>query len=284
MKMSQHPQNDETIPPLPVVLALAGSDPGGGAGLQADLKMIHACGGYAATGVTSVTIQNTRAVQSTYDLPLRVIEAQITALFSDFDIRAVKTGMLSSKPIVRRVARLLAQFSAPNLVVDPVLWAKGGYPLLHPDALPILKSALMPQARLVTPNLPEAEALAEMQIRSLDDAAEAARRIQKLGCQAVLIKGGHVTASIAGWTAATDLLVDGDQVIPIRGEQIAGVHPHGTGCVYSAAIATSLARGEPLVAAILKAKRQITSAIRHARPLGGGHPILHLPPQDHPSP
>jgi len=266
-----------TLPLPPVVLTLAGSDPGGGAGLQADLKTIHAGGGYAVTVVTSATVQNTRGVQSTYDLPLRVIEAQMVALFSDFDIRAVKTGMLSSKPIVRRVAHLLAQFSAPNLVVDPVLCAKGGYPLLQPDALPILKSALIPQALLVTPNLPEAEVLAEMQIQNFDDAKAAARRIQKLGCRAVLIKGGHVTASIAGWEPATDLLVDGDEVIPIRGEQITNVHPHGTGCVYSAAIATSLARGEPLVAAIFEAKRQITAAIRHALQIGGGHSILHLP-------
>jgi len=276
---------DQARSPLPpVVLVLAGSDPCGGAGLQADLKAIHVCGGYATTVVTSVTVQNTRAVQSTYDLPLRVIEAQITAIFSDFDIRAVKTGMLSSKPIVRRVAQLLAQLSAPNLVVDPVLLAKGSYPLLHPDALPILKSALIPQARLVTPNLPEAATLAEMPIRNLDEAVEAARQIQKLGCRAVLIKGGHVTEAIAGWEVATDLLVDGEEVTPIRGEWIADVHPHGTGCVYSAAIATLLAYGEPLVAAILKAKQQVTSAIRNARPYGGGHPILHLPPQDHPSP
>jgi len=268
---------DRTRSPLPpVVLTLAGSDPGGGAGLQADLKTIHACGGYAATVVTSVTAQNTRAVQSTYDLPLRVIEAQMMALFSDLNIRAVKTGMLSSKPIVRRVSRLLSQFSAPNLVVDPVLFAKGGYPLLQPDALPTLKTALIPQARLVTPNLPEAETLAETQIRSLDNATKAARRIQKLGCRAVLIKGGHATAAIAGWEAATDLLVDGEEVTPIRGEEIADVHPHGTGCVYSAAIATSLAFGGTLVDAILEAKRQITLAIRHAMPLGGGHPTLNL--------
>jgi len=275
--MNRSIPNEKTLPLLPVVLTLAGSDPGGGAGLQGDLKTIHACGGYATTVVTSVTAQNTRGVQSTYDLPLRVIEAQMMALFSDFNIRAVKTGMLSSKPIVRRVARLLAQFSAPNLVVDPVLCAKGGYPLLHADALPILKSALIPQALLVTPNLPEAEALAEVPIQSFDDATKAARRILKLGCRAVLIKGGHVTAAIAGWEPATDLLVDGDEVIPIRGEQIEGVHPHGTGCVYSAAIATSLACGMPLVEAIIEAKRQITLAIRHALQIGGGHRILHLP-------
>jgi len=268
-------QDGPSLPP--VVLTLAGSDPCGGAGLQADLKTIHACGGYATTVVTSVTAQNTRGVQSTYALPLRVIEAQMTALFSDFDIRAVKTGMLASKPIIRRVAHLLAQFSAPNLVVDPVLCAKGGYPLLPADALPILKSALIPQARLVTPNLPEAEILAEMEIRNVDDATKAARSIQKLGCRAVLIKGGHVTASIAGWETATDLLLDGESVILIRGEEIADTHPHGTGCVYSAAIATALACGIPLVDAIFKAKRQITSAIRHALHLGGGHPILHLP-------
>ena len=273
--MNRSVSTDKTGRP-PVVLALGGSDPCGGAGLQGDLKAIHACGGYATTVVTSVTAQNTRGVQATYDLPLRVIEAQMVALFSDFDIRAVKTGMLASNLIVRRVARLLAQFSAPNLVVDPVLCAKGGYPLLHPDALPILKSALIPQALLVTPNLPEAEALAEMQIRTFDDAMKAARRIQKLGCRAVLMKGGHVTEAIAGWEVATDLLVDDEEVIPIRGEQVAGVHPHGTGCVYSAAIATSLACGMPLVEAILEAKRQITSAIRGARQIGGGHPILHL--------
>ncbi len=251
----------------PQVMTIAGSDSGGGAGIQADLKAIHANGGYAVSVITSVTAQNTQSITTAYDLPLRVIEAQMAALFGDFDIRAVKTGMLASKGIVRRVALLLTKWNVPTLVVDPILRAKGGHPLLAPDALSVLKSDLIPQALLVTPNLPEAEALADMKILTQADMETAARIIHGLGCQAVLIKGGHFSAA-----PARDLFFDGVEAISIQGEWVQATAPHGTGCLHSAAIATLLARGIPLAEAIRTAKVQVAEAIRHALPIGHGNP------------
>ncbi len=260
----------------PSVLTIAGSDSGGGAGVQADIKTIHTCGGYAVSAITSITAQNTRDILTTYDLPLRVIEAQITALFSDFDIRAVKTGMLSSRAIVRRVATLLERGGVRRLVIDPVICSKSGDPLLKADAISVLKSNLLPLAFLVTPNLPEAEELAGIKIDTPDDAQEAARRIRALGCGAVLIKGGHVAEGNPTWAPGCDLLFDDSGITEIGGEYLPGAHPHGTGCVYSAAIATFLACGQPngdqtpLVEAIRNAKRCVTEAIRHAIAVGHG--------------
>jgi hydroxymethylpyrimidine/phosphomethylpyrimidine kinase len=261
---------------LPSVLTIAGSDSGGGAGVQADIKTIHACGGYAVSALTSITAQNTCDILTTYDLPLRVIQAQITALFSDFDIRAVKTGMLSSRAIVRRVATLLERWEVRRLVVDPVIHSKGGVPLLKADAISVLKSHLLPLALLMTPNLPEAEALAEMKIDTPHDAAEAAQRLRRLGCKAVLIKGGHVAEGNPTWAPGCDLLFDDVGMTPIDGEYFPGADSHGTGCVYSAAIATFFACGKqngeeiPLVEAIRNAKRSVTEAIRHAITVGHG--------------
>lgn len=253
------------------VLVLGGSDSSGGAGIQADIKAIHAHGAYAASVITSVTAQNTREITTVFDLPLRVIEAQIRAILDDFQIGAVKTGMLSSRAILRRVILLLG--AVRNLVVDPVMTSKSGASLLASDALSLLQSQLIPLATLVTPNVPEAERLTGMRITSLSDAEAAARKIHQLGCGAVLIKGGHLPPECLR-ERASDLLFDGRETTLVRGEYIEGVDAHGTGCTYAAAIAAHLAQGASLMEAVQKAKAYITEAIRHTLPIGRGDALM----------
>jgi hydroxymethylpyrimidine/phosphomethylpyrimidine kinase len=252
--------------PLPQVLTIAGSDSGGGAGIQADIKAIQANGAFAMSVLTSVTAQNTREVTTAFDLPLRVIEAQFKAIFDDFEVSAVKTGMLSSKGIVKRVSLLLRQRPVQKLVVDPVMVSKSGYNLLRPEAVALVKSDLIPLATLVTPNIHEAELLSEMKIKNLCEAEAAARKIFTFGCRAVLIKGGHLLEE-----RGCDLLFDGETATVLKGEFIETPHTHGTGCTYSAAIATQLAHGRPLGEAVLSAKNYVTEAIRHALAIGRGH-------------
>lgn len=251
---------------LPQVLTIAGSDSGGGAGVQADIKTIHANGAYALTVLTSVTAQNTAEVASSFDLPLRIIEAQVKAIFDDFDVAAVKTGMLSSKGIVKRISLLLRRLKIRNLVIDPVMISKSGYALLKPEAVESIKSDLIPQAALVTPNIHEAELLAGIKIRKITEAEEAAQRMMKLGCQAVLIKGGHLLEK-----PGCDLLYDGKETTLLEGEFIETSSTHGTGCTYASAIATHLALGLPLIEAVRVAKTYVTEAIRHGLSIGHGH-------------
>jgi hydroxymethylpyrimidine/phosphomethylpyrimidine kinase len=259
-------RSPEKIRSLPQVLTIAGSDSGGGAGIQADIKAIQANGAFAMSVLTSITAQNTKEVTTAFDLPLRVIEAQFNAVFDDFDLSAVKTGMLSSKGIVKRISFLLKQRPVPNLIVDPVMVSKSGFNLLKPDAIALVKSDLIPLAALVTPNIHEAELLAEMKIRNLYEAEEAARKIFTFGCRAVLVKGGHLLEE-----RGCDLLFDGETATVLKGEFIETPHTHGTGCTYSAAIATHLAHGKPLAQAVQSAKAYVTEAIRHALPIGHGH-------------
>jgi hydroxymethylpyrimidine/phosphomethylpyrimidine kinase len=266
------PSPISTYPPQ--VLILAGSDSSGGAGVQADIKAVHANGAYAASVITSVTAQNTREIRTVFDLPLRVIEAQVKAIADDFQIDAVKTGMLSSKAIVRRVVLLLA--TARNLVVDPVMVSKSGTSLLAQDAVSLLKSHLIPLAALVTPNVPEAERLTGLRITSLDDAEAAARKIHQMGCGAVLIKGGHLPSVSE---RASDLLFDGQEMIRFRGEPLDGAAPHGMGCTLASAIAAHLARGVSLREAVQNAKAYVAGAMRHPLAIGreGGHrPVDHF--------
>lgn len=253
-------------PPIAQVLTIAGSDSGGGAGIQADIKAIQANGAFALSVLTSITAQNTRAVVTAFDLPLRVIEAQVRAVFDDFTIAAVKTGMLSSKGIVKRVAQLLKELDVQNLVVDPVMVSKSGYPLLKPEAIAIMKAELFPLAALVTPNVHEAELLTGIKIRTAADAEEAARKIHPLGCGAVLVKGGHLLEE-----RGCDLLFDGSEVAFFRADFIESQNTHGTGCTYSAAIAAQIAAGKPLKQAVQEAKAYVTEAIRHGLSIGHGH-------------
>lgn len=248
------------------VLTIAGSDSGAGAGIQADLKTIHANGGYGLVAITAVTAQNTRAVESSLPLPPEIVRRQLAAVFGDFDVSAVKTGMLATAEIVAAVAADLAGRRVANLVVDPVMISTSGFALLDDAAVATLRTRLLPLARVCTPNRHEAEALSGVRIANLADAREAARRIREQGARAVLVKGGHFDDR-----QVVDLLLDGDEVATFAAERIDRRSTHGTGCVLSAALATWLARGETLPRAVELAKRFVTEAIRHGLAVGQGH-------------
>ncbi|MFQ5992259.1 MAG: bifunctional hydroxymethylpyrimidine kinase/phosphomethylpyrimidine kinase [Nitrospiraceae bacterium] len=258
------------------VLTIAGSDSGGGAGIQADLKAMSANGVYGMSVITSITAQNTKGVTAIHDLPVPVIEAQIDAIFDDFDVAAVKTSMLSSTDIVEAVGRKLKKYQPKNLVVDPVMVAKSGHALLQPEAIETIRTALIPLALVVTPNVLEAERLSDVKIRSLADARQAAKVIHKLGCKYVLIKGGHLLVE-----KGTDLLYDGRFFNVYKGEFVETPHTHGTGCTYASAIAAQVARGKPLPEAVQAAKTFITEAIRNHLAIGHGkgptNPFYFLP-------
>ncbi|MCK4305620.1 MAG: bifunctional hydroxymethylpyrimidine kinase/phosphomethylpyrimidine kinase [Candidatus Eisenbacteria sp.] len=247
------------------ILVIGGSDSGSGAGVEADLKSIHANGGYALVAITSVTAQNTREVVSALELPAEIIQAQIAAVCADFEVAAVKTGMLGSREIVIAVATELAKCGDAPLVIDPVMISTSGFPLLAQSAIDALREHLLPSARLCTPNRHEAEALSGLKIGGLQDVEVAARRIRDLGPCAVLVKGGHIEGE-----RAVDLLLDGDEVHIYESERIEKRNTHGTGCTMSAAIATWLARGAQLPEAVSRAKQFITLAIRHALEVGQG--------------
>ena len=247
-------------------LTIAGSDSGGGAGVQADLKSFHANGVYGLSVVTAVTAQNTREVIESFELPADVVESQIDAVFDDFEVSAVKTGMLSSKRVVDVVAGRLAEHGAPNLVVDPVMISSSGFDLLEPEAVASVKERLLPLASLVTPNLREAQELAGMPVDNLDSAKQAARIIFESGCGAVLVKGGHLCDP----RSAVDVLFDGTGETVFSGARVPGESPHGTGCTLSAAIAANLATGQCLVPAIENAKAYVTEAVRHGLSIGRG--------------
>ena len=248
------------------VLTIAGSDSGGGAGVQADLKSFHANGVYGLSVVAAVTAQNTREVRDSFELPADLIESQTDAIFDDFDVSAVKTGMLSSQRVVDVVAGRLAARGAPNLVVDPVMVSSTGFDLLEPGAVASVRERLLPLAALVTPNLREAQLLAGVPVETLDGAKEAARVIFESGCGAVLVTGGHLRDP----DSAIDVLYDASGESVFSGARLPGRCPHGTGCTLSAAIAANLARGRRLASAIEDAKAYVTEAIRHGLSIGRG--------------
>src|SRR6266571_5625805 len=252
------------------VLTIAGSDSGGGAGIQADIKAMSANGVFAMSAITAVTAQNTEEVTDVFELPLSIIAAQIDAVFDDFDVAAVKTGMLSSAEIVKVVAKLLKPQNMTNLVVDPVMIAKSGHRLLKPDAVEALMHELIPLALVVTPNIHEAQQLSGIEIKTLNDARRAAKIIHRLGCRHVLIKGGHLLED-----RATDLLYDGRFFELFKSEFIDTPHTHGTGCTFASAIAAHLALGKPLTQAIIAAKAYLTEAIRHGLSIGPGKGPTH---------
>jgi hydroxymethylpyrimidine/phosphomethylpyrimidine kinase len=253
-------------------LTIAGSDSGGGAGIQADLKTFAAHGVYGLTAITAVTAQNTRGVTAVEVLSPGLVTAQIEAVAADFQIGAAKTGMLASAAIVEAVANAVRAAGIQQLVVDPVMVAKSGDRLLDDAALGALTRRLLPQARLLTPNLPEAAVLAGMQIQTADDQREAARRIVALGARAVIVKGGHaVTADIV------DLLYEAGTFTEFRHERVPGTSTHGTGCTFAAAITAHLALGLTIAEAIPLAQGYVAEAIRRAPGLGSGHgPMGHL--------
>jgi hydroxymethylpyrimidine kinase/phosphomethylpyrimidine kinase/thiamine-phosphate diphosphorylase len=254
------------------VLTVAGSDSGGGAGIQADLKTITLLGSYGASVLTALTAQNTRGVHAIHGLPPSFVKDQLQAVLSDLPIDIIKTGMLHTPAIISLLAEQLAE--QPRLlpaVIDPVMVAKGGAHLLEPDAATVFVQELLPQAYLLTPNLPEAERLLNRRITTIAAMEQAARDLQALGAANVLVKGGHLTGP-----EAQDILFDGTTLHRFTAERIFTSATHGTGCSYASAIASLLAQGEPLPEAVRRAKQFITNAIRLARPMGKGHgPVNH---------
>jgi len=257
---------------MKTALTIAGSDSGGGAGIQADLKTFAAHGVFGTTAITAVTAQNTRGVVSWQALPADFVTAQIETVVGDLGADAVKIGMLANAAIVEAVAAAVRALDLPQVVVDPVIIAKGGDRLLDVDALTAMKSALLPIAHVVTPNIPEAEALADMSIHSLEDMRQAGERILRTGPRVVLVKGGHLDSPDSVDVACTE-----GGVFELRRPRILTRHTHGTGCTLSSAIAANLARGLSDREAIEGAREYLDGAIRHAPGLGTGHgPLNHF--------
>jgi hydroxymethylpyrimidine/phosphomethylpyrimidine kinase len=253
-------------------LTIAGSDSGGGAGIQADLKTFAAHRVYGTSAITAVTAQNTRGVRAWQPVAVDLVVAQIDAVVEDIGADAVKIGMLATAEIVLAVSRALARLGLRNVVVDPVMIAKGGDRLLDGDAVGALRSALLPLAHVVTPNIPEAEVLADWPIRTNEDMQAAARRILQCGPHVVLVKGGH-----ASGPESIDVACSRDSIVEIRGPRIDSRNTHGTGCTLSSAIAANLANGLTDEEAIREARRYLEGAIRHAPDIGGGHgPLNHM--------
>lgn len=252
------------------VLIIAGSDSGGGAGIQADIKTVTMLGGYAATAITAVTIQNTLGVTGVHPIPPEVVEAQARAVLDDIGADAIKTGMLGDVAMVETVARILGGASAPA-VVDPVMVAKGGSNLLAPEAVDAVRTLMIPRAALLTPNAPEAQALTGLPVESLDDQRRVGEALLKLGARAVLMKGGHVPGE-----TVTDVLLTTDGETTYEGERLHTRHTHGTGCTLASACAAGLAQGLPLTQAVARAWAYVHEAMRAAPGLGGGHgPLDH---------
>jgi hydroxymethylpyrimidine/phosphomethylpyrimidine kinase len=246
-------------------LTIAGSDSGGGAGIQADLKTFAALGVYGMTAITAVTVQNTTGVSGYQALRAAIVRDQIVAVATDIGVDAAKTGMLATAEIVEAVAGAIEELSLPNLVVDPVFVSKHGHALLEPDAVDALRSRILPLATLVTPNLPEAGGLAGFGVRTEEDMRMAAEMIRSMGPRAVLVKGGHRESD-----RADDLFFDGDRLLWIEGVRLSTPNTHGTGCVLSAAIAGYLAGGDELLVAVRRGKAFVTAAIRHSLAIGAG--------------
>jgi hydroxymethylpyrimidine/phosphomethylpyrimidine kinase len=246
------------------ILTIAGSDSGGGAGIQADLKAITLLGGYGMSVITALTAQNTVGVQAIHEVPASFVEKQIDSVLSDIGVDAVKTGMLANEEIIEVVAKKIKQYKVGKVVVDPVMISKSGASLLRMDAQEALIKKMIPLAWVVTPNLMEASALTGIKVCSLEGMKKAAYQIYKLGAKHVVVKGGHLKGM------AIDLLYDGKNFSEMGGARIDTKNTHGTGCTFASAIATLLARGEPISEAVKKAKRFINIAIQASLNLGKG--------------
>jgi hydroxymethylpyrimidine/phosphomethylpyrimidine kinase len=255
------------------VLTIAGSDSGGGAGIQADLKTFTALGVYGMSAITSITAQNTVGVQGIHDLPPEFVALQIDSVISDIGVDAAKTGMLSASAIIEAVASKVKEYKIPNLVIDPVMYAKSGDALLKPDARYTLIKKLLPLSALITPNIPEAEFLSGIKIKDIDDMKRGAEIIkEKVGAD-VLVKGGHLIEGARGkgqGARVLDMLYTDGEFFIFESERVDTKNTHGTGCTYSAAIASELAKGNKLHDAVKRAKDFITSAIRNAIEIGKG--------------
>jgi len=253
------------------VLVIAGSDSGGGAGIQADIKTITALGGYAATAITAVTVQNTLGVTGVHPIPLDVIAAQARAVLDDIGADAIKTGMLGDVGVVETVSAAIDHSGGVPVVVDPVMIAKGGASLLAQAAIGAVKTLMIPRAALLTPNAPEAAALTGLTVETTDDLRRAGEALLALGARAVLMKGGHIDGD-----RVVDVLMTAEGETTFEGERIETRHTHGTGCTLASACATGLAQGLPLDAAVARAWNYVHEAMLRAPGLGGGHgPLDH---------
>ena len=263
---------DQQSDPTPGrVLIIAGSDSGGGAGVQADIKTVTALGGYAATAITAVTVQNTTGVFGVHEIPVEIVEAQARAVLSDIGADAIKTGMLGGVAMVEAVARLLDEARGVPAVIDPVMVAKGGEALLQTNAVQAVYQLLIPRAALLTPNAPEAEAFTGLAVADFDGQRRAGEALLHAGAGAVLMKGGHVPGD-----TVIDLLLTPDSETVFEGPRLNTRHTHGTGCTLASACATGLAQGMALPDAVARAWAYTFEAIRRAPGLGAGHgPLDH---------
>lgn len=246
------------------LLTIAGSDSSGGAGIQADLKTFAAHGTFGMSVITAVTAQNTCGVTMVQNIDSNMVRAQIEAVFDDILVDAVKIGMVSSPKIIETIAACLRRFKPAIIVLDPVMISKSGFPLLEPDACEALIKNLLPLATLITPNLPEAEAITNIKITGKEQMLLAGQRIYAMGVKAVLVKGGHLNDS------ADDLLYDGEQLYWFSGKRIDTKNTHGTGCTLSSSLAANLAKGMTLPKAVQASKDYVTEAIKYSIPLGQG--------------
>lgn len=252
---------------IPRAMTIAGSDSGGGAGIQADLKTFSALGVFGTTAITALTAQNTRGVTDVVEMAPAFVAAQIDAIVTDIGVDAAKTGMLSNAGIIEIVAHKVREYRIDQLVVDPVMIAKSGAVLLHPDAVDALRRLLLPLALVVTPNLPEASALVGRPVETVADMEAAARAILAFGPRYVVVKGGHRAET----DESVDVLFDGRTIQRYRAPRVNTQHTHGTGCIFAAAIAAGLAQGLDPNRAVGQAKRVVTAAIEGGLSLGRGH-------------
>ena len=255
---------------IPTAMTIAGSDSGGGAGIQADLKTFAAFGVYGTTAITAITAQNTQAVTAVHVLRPEMVAAQIDAIMADIGADVVKTGMLANAAIIETVAARLRHHDLRRVVVDPVMVAKSGDTLLEESAIEALKVHLLPLATVLTPNLPEAEVLVGQKLTTDEDLRDACRELYRLGAEHVVLKGGHRAGP-----EVVDLLYDGQSFIPLTGPRIETTSTHGTGCTFASAIAANLALGADVATAVIRAKEYVAEALRQAYPIGHGHGPVH---------
>ncbi len=251
------------------VLTIAGSDCSGGAGIQADLKTFSAHGVFGMSVIVSVVAENTSRVIDIQDITPDMIEKQIDAVFEDIEVDAVKVGMLSTPICMEIVAKKLYQYLPANIVIDPVMYAKNGCPLMDPNAVDTLIKVIIPYADVLTPNIPEAEKIAGIKISNISDMEKAAKKIFEMGCKNIIVKGGHATGN------ALDVLFDGTQFYHFESHRINTKNTHGTGCTFSSAIASNLALGMNIPKAVEQAKKYVTVAIEHSLAIGKGHGPTH---------
>jgi hydroxymethylpyrimidine/phosphomethylpyrimidine kinase len=268
------PRYPSAMPNLGRVLIIAGSDSGGGAGIQADIKTVTALGGYAATAVTAITVQNTLGVTGVHSIPAEVVEAQARAVLDDIGADAIKTGMLGDATMVETVARILDSAPEVQAVIDPVMVAKGGASLLADAAVGAVRTLLIPRAALLTPNAPEAEALTGLCVATTDDLRRAGEALLAAGARAVLMKGGHVAGD-----RVIDVLLTAAGETVFEGERIDSRHTHGTGCTLASACAVGIAQGLSLTEAVARAWAYVHEALLRAPGFGQGHgPLDHAWP------